>query len=605
MATKEDVQMDQKPCTDENLHAPWHADWVGERATALGAQRLTRIRGVDLIRDPYLNKGTAFTERERDMLGLRGLLPPRIFDINQQMVRQMASFQACPTDIAKYLFLERLHNRNETLYYRFLLENIAMTMPIVYTPTVGQACTEFSSMYRSRVRGLYMSKENRENFKNICLNWPQHDVDIIVITDGSRILGLGDLGVNGMGIPIGKLALYVAAAGFMPWRTLPVMVDLGTNNEAYRNSPTYVGSPTPRPNDEDFYTIMQEIIEAIKWRWPSVIIQFEDFSNEHAFGLLERWFPKILCFNDDIQGTASVSLAGLFSSLRIQNGDATKPAGKLREQTILFLGAGSAGVGVAELIALGMYLEGKEEGEDPSKDVDYYRKNNFYLIDSRGTVTSTRGDKLAAHKIPFARDGPSHPALLDNVKEFKPTVIIGLAGLAGGSFTPEIIQLHTENCEASGKRPIIFALSNPTSKSECSAEEAYKYSNGKAIFCSGSPFGPVTIDGKTYETGQCNNMYIFPGVGFGAYICQAERFSHSMFYAVALALSKEVTVEELGKGRVFPDLNRIRLISAKVAKAVCNLAKEEGLARMDPPENGWFTTLRDSMWWPHYEDYVQ
>lgn len=588
---------------NEDLPAPWHADFAGERATAFGAQRLTRLRGVELIRDPFLNKGTAFTERERDLLGLRGLLPPNIFAIEEQIERQMGSFCKAPSSIAKYLFLERLHNRNETLYYRFLLENIELTMPIVYTPTVGQACIEFSDMYRSRVRGLYMSKHNRGTFRDICRNWPQHEVDIIVITDGSRILGLGDLGVNGMGIPIGKLALYVAAAGFMPWRTLPVIVDMGTNNTALLESPTYLGSKTPRPEDGEFYDTMQEIIDAIRWRWPSVLIQFEDFSNEHAFGLLDKWFPNILCFNDDIQGTAAVALAGLFASLRIQNGDPTKPAGKLREQRILFLGAGSAGVGVADLMALGMHLEGKAAGED--KDVNYYRMNNFWLLDSKGTVTSTRGDKLANHKIRFAREGPSYSSILETIKGAKPTVLVGLAGLAGGSFTPEIIEEHTKNCQAEGKRPIIFSLSNPTSKSECTAEEAYRHSNGTAVFCSGSPFDPVTIDGKTYETGQGNNMYIFPGVGFGAYVSGATRISDAMFYAVAQALSQEVTVAELTKGRVYPDLKRIRAISVKVAEAVCHIACREGLATKKAPEGGcWFERLRDSMWWPQYEEYV-
>jgi len=585
---------------DVEVKPPWERD---DPPAALGAQTLTRLRGVDLIRDPFLNKGTAFSNRERDMLGLRGLLPPKHFSINEQVGRQMVAFRKQPNNMAKYIFLERLHNRNETLYYRFLLENIVETMPIVYTPTVGQACMEFSDIYRSRVRGLFFSKEDRGHFRDICLNWPQHTVDIIVITDGSRILGLGDLGINGMGIPIGKLALYVAAAGFMPWRALPITVDMGTNTESIRNNPTYVGIKSERPNDEDFYAIMGEIIEAIRWRWPMALIQFEDFSNEHAFGLLDQYFPNILCFNDDIQGTAAVALAGILSSLRIQKGPPGSEEGKLRDQRIVFLGAGSAGVGVADLIALGMYLEAIADDEADPKDVDYYRKNNFWLVDSKGLVTSTRGDKLQAHKVPFCRSCPPIPTLMEIVKSEKPTILVGLAGIAG-QFPPEMIKLHTENCKESGLRPIIFALSNPTSKAECTAEEAYLHSGGAAIFASGSPFDPVTIDGKTYHTGQCNNMYVFPGIGYGAQVCKTARITNPMFYAAAVALSVQVSEEELALGQAYPDLKNIRTISARVAKAVIDVAVDGGLANMKEPQNGWLTHLKNHMWWPHYESYV-
>jgi len=293
-----------------------------------------------------MNKGTAFTDRERDILGLRGLLPPVHFTLEEQSARNLKKFHECSSNIAKYVFLERIHNRNETLYYRFLLDNVDLTMPIVYTPTVGQACVEFSDLYRSRVRGVYMSKNDGPvGFRDICKNWPQHELDIIVITDGSRILGLGDLGCNGMGIPIGKLALYVAAAGFQPWRTLPITIDMGTNNPKLKEDPSYIGDKSDRPDDETFYRVMDEAIQAIKWRWPSVLIQFEDFSSEHAFGLLDKYKEEILCFNDDIQGTGATILAGMLAALRIHS----KIPGKtcsLRDQRIAFLGAGSAGAGV-------------------------------------------------------------------------------------------------------------------------------------------------------------------------------------------------------------------------------------------------------------------
>jgi len=538
------------------------------------------------------------------LLGLRGLLPPHGFTIQQQLERQLASFRKQPTNIAKYLFLERLHNRNETLYYRVLLENIAETMPIVYTPTVGQACLEFSDMYRSRVRGLYFGRKDRNKFRDICLNWPQHKIDIIVITDGSRILGLGDLGVNGMGIPIGKLALYVAAAGFQPWRTLPIIVDMGTNTEKYHTDPHYLGVQEPRPNDAEFYDIMRDLIDALRWRWPTACIQFEDFSNEHAFGLLDEYFPKIRCFNDDIQGTASVALAGLLAALRIQKGTIRDGESNLRDQTIVFLGAGSAGCGVADLMALGMALEAQEAGEDASKDQSYYRKNNFWLVDSKGLVTTQRGDKLQSHKIPFARDDPPINSLLDIIKQVKPTCFIGLAGLDAGAFTPEMIKIHTENCSARGERPIIFALSNPTSKAECSAEEAYTHSDGRAIFCSGSPFGPVTINGKTYETGQGNNMYIFPGIGYGAYISMSERIISPMFYAAAVALAQQVSEDELERGLCYPELKNIRQISARVAKSVIDVAVEHKLAHKQEPKEGWLEHMLNAMWWPDYQEYV-
>lgn len=447
---------------DAEARAPW---LKGERAEVLSAQRLTRLRGLEIIRDPFLNKGTAFSERERDMLGLRGLIPPVFNPIEKQLVRQKASWEKMTSNMQKYVWLERMHNRNETLYYRFILENIGEAMPIVYTPTVGQACLEFSDLYRSRVRGLYFSIEDRGHFKDICKNWPQHDVEIIVVTDGSRILGLGDLGVNGLGIPIGKLALYVAAAGFMPWRTLPIVLDMGTDNKELRETETYIGTKKSRPDEKTFHDTVAEFVEAVKWRWPDVLIQWEDFSTDHAFDLLAKYRDDHCSFNDDIQGTAAVVLAGLLAALRIQKPSQSKPT-NLRDQRIVFLGAGSAGVGVAELIAQGMYLESRAAGDE--KPVEYWRKNNFWLIDSKGLVTTTRGDKLQAHKIPFARDEETQiPTLMDCVKIAKPTVLLGLAGLPGGAFTEEMVKTMAADCEAEKNRPILMALSNPTSKAEC------------------------------------------------------------------------------------------------------------------------------------------
>ncbi|CAD7924671.1 unnamed protein product [Amoebophrya sp. A120] len=600
--------------TSSRVLAPWEetsSPSSKRTATQLSAQRLTRLKGVDVLRDPYLNKGTAFTERERDMLGLRGLLAPKVSTIEEQLKRQYTKFNECPSSIAKYHFLASIHNRNETLYYRFLLSYVTETMPIVYTPTVGQACLEFSDSYRARARGLFFSKNDVPHFREMCRNWPQHDVEIIVITDGSRILGLGDLGINGMGIPIGKLALYVAAAGFLPWRTLPITVDLGTNNQKFLDSETYIGLKSQRPNDEEFYSIMDDLIQAIKWRWPDVLIQFEDFSNEHAFGLLDKYRDQTLSFNDDIQGTAATVLAGIIAALRIQPAsvltegvpeDRNKTT-LLRDQRIVFLGAGSAGAGVADLIAAGMEVEGKRAGDN--KTIEYYRKNNFWMIDSKGLVTTTRGDKLQDHKVPFARDDPPVGTLLEVIQQAKPTILLGLAGLPGGAFTEQMIKTMDKDCTAAGLRPIVMALSNPTSKAECTAEQCYTWTEGKAIFASGSPFDPVTLpNGKTYHTGQGNNMYIFPGVGYGAVQCKAEKITNTMFYEAARKLALQTKVEDLKKGSVYPELGRIREITANVAAGVCEVAEQEGLTAVARPPNGWLMHLKQAMWWPQYESYL-
>lgn len=593
------------------IRPPWDGSTESELhevATALSSERLARLRGPDILRDPYLNKGSAFTERERDLLNLKGLLPPLVLTIEEQLFKTKNQFDQQATDIAKYTFLEELHNRNETLYYRFLLENVKQTLPIVYTPTVGQACQDFSDMYRTYARGLFLSKDKGE-FRAMCRNWPQHDVDIIVITDGSRILGLGDLGINGMGIPIGKLALYVAAAGFQPWRTLPITVDVGTNNEKYRNSSTYIGLKDDRPDDDEFYDVMDKAIEAIQWRWPNALIQFEDFSNAHAFGLLEKYRNKILCFNDDIQGTAATVLAGLLAALMIQQSDPSNAPLKLSEQRIVFLGAGSAGVGVADLIAQGMAIEAMRE--DPATEIDaqYFRTRNFWLVDSKGVVTKNRGDVLQAHKVRFARDDDTIPDLYSTVEKVKPTILLGLAGRPAGLFTEAIIKTMDKDCTKSGLRPIIMALSNPTSKSECTAEQAYQWSGGRAIFASGSPFDPVTINGKKNVPGQGNNMYIFPGVGYGAVMCRSKSITDSMFYAAAKELSLQVTREDLNNGSVYPDLRNIRDITAKIAAGVCKVAIEEGLSsgccgRRSCDLDEMVTVLAGKMWWPQYEDYV-
>ncbi|CAD7935383.1 unnamed protein product [Amoebophrya sp. A25] len=576
-------------------------------------------KGVELLRDPVANRELAFTQAERAQHGLRGLLPVAELTLQQQVARQLELFRKRKTALEKHSFLDDLHNKNETLYYRFLLDHFSESLPFVYTPTVGEACQNYSNLFaQQRPRGLFMSKPDREHFDEVCRNWSEDDVEIIVMTDGSRILGLGDLGVNGMGIPVGKLALYVAAAGFHPAKALPVTIDMGTNNEKNLADEGYVGVRERRPHDEEFYATMRDAITAISKRWPKALLQFEDFSNEHAFGLLEEYKDKTLCFNDDIQGTAATVLAGLLASLRIQRcapPGATDVPVRLRDQRIVFLGAGSAGVGVADLIAEGMYLEAIAAGEDPAKTktVDWYRKNNFWLIDSKGVVNASRGDKLQAHKIRYARedaDSAKLRTLADAVAEVKPTMLLGLAGVVGGSFTQAIVKRMDSDCADVWRRPIIMALSNPTSQAECTAEQVYNWTEGRAIFASGSPFAPVTLttttnigkgvggERKVIHTGQGNNMYIFPGVGFGAVRSGASRVTNSMFHAAARALADTVTVEDLQRGSVYPELWRIREITLKVAAATCEVADRGCLTKSRPPPNGWLDHLQQTMWWP-------
>jgi len=520
-------------------------------------------RGLEIIRDPLLNKGTAFSKRERDELGLCGLVPPHQSTVEEQLKRVKENYKRKNTDIGKYVFLEALHDRNENLYYRLLLENLEEMTPIVYTPTVGQACQEYGHIYR-RARGMYIASKLRGNIKKCVRCWPEDNIDVIVVTDGSRILGLGDLGASGIGIPIGKLSLYVACAGIYPSKTLPIVIDVGTNNEKFLKDPLYLGERHPRLTGDEYFDVIDEFISVAHERWPKALIQFEDFTNDNAFKLLERYRYKLLTFNDDIQGTGGVALAGLLAALRI-----TKE--KLTEQRIIFLGAGSAAVGIADMIVAGMQEEGLTNKE---------ARQRFWFLDSKGLVTHKRQGSLAEHKIPYARNEKFIKNLIDVVKAVKPTALIGVSKQPG-AFNEEVIREMNKHVE----RPIVFALSNPTSKSECTAQQAYEWTDGRVIFASGSPFKPVTYKGKTYEIGQGNNMYVFPGVGLGAVACRATKITESMFYAGAKALAEMVDQKTLNKGKVYPDLSDIRHISAEIAAAVCRVAYQEGLAWEKKPED--------------------
>ena len=537
-------------------------------------------RGVKILHDPIRNKGTAFTEADRKALHLTGLLPPRVHTIAEQELRVLGNVRDKPNDLSRYLYLISLQDRNETLFYRVVMNHIEEMMPLIYTPTVGAACQAFQHIYR-RPRGFYVSSKDRGHVKEILHNWPHKNARIIVITDGERILGLGDLGADGMGIPIGKLSLYTACAGVHPTECMPVMLDVGTNNEALLNDPLYNGLEQHRERGEAYDALLDEFVEAAQEVFPGVLIQFEDFGNMNAFRLLEKYRDRVCSFNDDIQGTGSVALAGIISALRITGG-------KLADQRLLFLGAGEAGIGTADAFVAALV----EEGVPVEK-----AREQCCFFDTQGLLTSRRAN-IAHHKQRFARDLEPVESFLEAVKTLKPTAILGLSGQPG-SFSQEIIEAMGEINE----RPIIFALSNPTSKAECTAEQAYRWTKGRAIFASGSPFDAVKIGNKTHVPGQGNNVYIFPGVGLGAIVSRSRRVTDEMFLAASHSLARQVSEYDLETGCIYPSLSRIREVSAKIAFEVAKIAFKNGLAGIDEPED-LMAAIRAHMYKPVYPHYA-
>jgi len=518
------------------------------------------------------------------LLGIRGLLPPHVETIEQQLKRALRQFRAFNTPLEKYIYLSSLQDRNETLFFKLLVENPVETMPIVYTPTVGEACTKFDEVFRS-ARGMYISLKEKGVIRRVLDNW-ERTPEIIVVTDGSRILGLGDLGANGMGIPIGKLSLYVAGAGFHPAATLPICLDVGTNNKRYIEDDLYLGLKQERLRGDQFYEFMEEFLMAVKDKWPKCLLQFEDFSNDVCFTLLEKYRDRMLCFNDDIQGTGAVIVSGFLNTCKITG---IRP----KDNTLVFYGAGSAAVGVADQIACVMKIDAEKDGEKVTiEDM----KKRIYLVDSKGLVTKHRGDKLDCHKIPYARDDIKENVakLVDIVKLVKPTFLIGLSG-QGATFTEEVIRAHAEN----NKKPAIFALSNPTANSECTAEQAVQWTNGTCVFASGSPFPVVEYEGKTIIPGQGNNMYIFPGLGLGAVVSEAKHVSDLMILVASQTLADFVTEDMLAKGLIYPGLTEIRSISAKIAKAVAEQAVKEGLSTA-PHDVDWETAIAEYIYEPAY-----
>jgi malate dehydrogenase (oxaloacetate-decarboxylating)(NADP+) len=537
-------------------------------------------RGVDLLHDPLLNKGTAFTDAERAVLGLRGLLPPRVLTQDGQVNRVLESFRRKTSDLEKYIYLISLQERNEALFYRVVMDHLGEMMPIIYTPTVGQACQRWGYIFR-RSRGLYITPGDRGHIVQLLRNWPYPDVRMIVVTDGERILGLGDLGANGMGIPVGKLSLYTACAGLHPAQCLPIMLDVGTNTQSLLDDPLYIGTPEKRLRGSQYDALVEELVVSLQQMFPQACLQFEDFGNANAFALLHRYQDRICCFNDDIQGTASVTLAGLYSAARLSGVE-------LADMRILFYGAGEAGIGIGDLITDAFISEGI--GEPAAR-------RHCWFFDSKGLVVKDRGD-LVEHKRRFAHDHAPAPDLVAAIEDLKPHALVGVSGMAGAFTEPVVKAMARLN-----PRPIIFALSNPTSKSECTAEQAYAWTEGRAVYASGSPFPPVALNGNTHVPGQGNNAYIFPGVGLGVIASQSTRVTNGMFLVAARTLAGVVTTTDLAQGRIFPDLGRIREVSAAIAMAVAEHAFDRGLTRQIRPADlpGF---IREQMYQPAYEVYV-
>lgn len=532
-------------------------------------------RNIDVLHDKSLNKSTAFTREERDALGLRGLLPYAISTQEMQIERIMLNLRRKESDIERYILLSALQSRSENLYYKLVIQHIEEVLPLIYTPTVGQACKEFSHIFRA-TQGFYITPDDRGRIEEMLGNWPEQDIKVIVVTDGQRILGLGDLGANGMGIPIGKLAIYCACGGIHPRNCLPVVLDVGTNTKSILDDPLYIGYPHERLLGEEYFSLVDEFITAVQNRFPQALIQFEDFQTANAHILLNTYAEKVLCFNDDIQGTAAVALAGVIASGRITGIP-------FRDLRIMFLGAGSASTGIAGLMVKAFAEEGIDNKEAHGR---------LWFIDGKGLVVTSRTD-LADHKLPFAHDYPNM-GLMEAIANIKPHVLIGATG-TGGSFSREVIELMSEI----NPRPVIFALSNPTERAECTALQAYEWSNGNAVFASGSPFKPIEFADRFFTPGQGNNAYIFPGLGLGVLASQAKLIPDDLFLTAAKTLASIVSQDSIDKGSLYPSLKEIRRISVDIAIAVAEKIYAAGLAQNEKPAD-LRQTIANMMYDPTY-----
>ncbi|KAM7471774.1 hypothetical protein LguiA_009957 [Lonicera macranthoides] len=566
-ASVEEVYVDRSTAEDEFI-TPW---------------TFSVASGYSLLRNPHHNKGLAFAEKERDGHYLRGLLPPVVVNQNVQISKVMHMLRNYQVPLQRYMAMMDLQELNERLFYKLLIDNVEELLPVVYTPTVGEACQKYGSIF-FRPQGLFISLKEKGKISEVLKNWPEKKIQVIVVTDGERILGLGDLGCQGMGIPVGKLSLYTALGGIRPSACLPITIDVGTNNEELLNDEFYIGLRQRRATGQEYAELLDEFMSAVKQNYgEKVLIQFEDFANHNAFDLLEKYRKTHLVFNDDIQGTASVVLAGLIAALKLVGGT-------LADHRFLFLGAGEAGTGIAELIA----REISKQAGTPLEE----SREKIWLVDSKGLIVRSRMESLQHFKHPWAHDHEPVKELVDAIKSIKPTVLIGSSG-AGRTFTKEVIKTMAHL----NKKPIILALSNPTSQSECTAEEAYTWSEGRAIFASGSPFDPVEYKQNMFVPGQSNNAYIFPGLGLGLIISGAIRVHDDMLLVASEALAAEVTDENIAKGLIYPPFTNIRKISAHIAARVAAKAYELGLAtRLPQPEN-LLAYAESCMYSPNYRSY--
>lgn len=517
-------------------------------------------RGTDLLHDPALNKSTAYTEAERQALGLVGLVPDTTETEDLQLKRVMLQLSHKTSDIDRYIYLVNLLDHDETLFYRTLMSDPARFLPIVYDPTIGEACLKFGHIFRGP-RGMYLSIKRRGHVKEILRNWPQKDVRFICVTDGGRILGLGDLGANGMGIPIGKLQLYTAAAAVPPQILMPMYLDAGTNNEQYLADPLYLGLRERRPSTEDLYSFVDEFVEAVQEVFPNCCIHFEDWTGVDAVHLLERYRDKYCVYNDDVQGTAGITLAGMINATKLKGT-------QLKDEKYLFLGAGSAGIGLANLLCSALVAQGMTLKDAQSR---------VYMFDVNGLLESTRTD-LVDFQLPYAHPHAPTRDFAAAIESIKPTTIIGVSTI-GGAFSKEVVEAMSRVNE----RPIILALSNPTSCAECTPEQAYTWSNGKAIYAAGVPFSPVTLNGQTFIPGQANNFYIFPAVAMAIYATKGKRVTDEMFIEAAKAVADQVSPELLKQGLLYPLQGDILETEIKTAARVAQLVFDSGLAGIERP----------------------
>ncbi|MDO3385707.1 NAD-dependent malic enzyme [Gilvimarinus sp. SDUM040013] len=545
--------------------------------------------GPALLEAPLLNKGSAFSRQERQAFNLEGLLPYSIETIEEQKARAYEQLCSFKTDIDKHIYLRNIQDTNETLYFRLVTEHLSEVMPLIYTPTVGKACELFSKIYR-RKRGLFVSYPDRDRLDDILQNATKHNVKVIVVTDGERILGLGDQGIGGMGIPIGKLALYTACGGISPAYTLPVVLDVGCNNRQLVNDPMYMGWRHERIDDEAYYEFVDQFIQAVKVRWPNALLQFEDFAQNHATPLLEKYRDDLCCFNDDVQGTASVTVGTLLAACRAKHES-------LCDQTIVFAGAGSAGCGIADQIIAAMI----EEGLTPEQAQD-----KVYLVNRDGLLTSRSNDLLAFQErfrkpesllVEWLLDKPGVVGLADVVRNVRPTVLVGVSGQPG-LFNKSIVETMQVHCE----RPIILPLSNPTSRVEGQPVDILRWTGGRAIVATGSPFAPVDIGGTIHEIAQCNNSYIFPGVGLGVLSAKASKITDGMMLAASRSLAKLSPLANEGSGPLLPDLENIRSVSKTIALAVYRQAIADGVA-VAVPDDLMVQKVEANFWYPRYRTY--